>query len=298
MKLLVTIPHFYNPRGSRFHGSLREDQTRRVKSLEQSISAPHVLFGKPQAYFHVKPYFWSEANQRDSFDVDVVVCTSGDAHLLDRVALPASFYARQATQADPLLLGFECHAVLRERLGDYDFYCYLEDDLVITDPWFFTKLHWFNAWAGDDCVLQPNRYEVRPGAAVRKLYIDAELPVAMTRKYQDISHAPELQAEVLGRTVVFRRTANPHAGCFFLNRRQMATWVARPYFLDRDASFVSALESAASLGVMRTFRVYKPIPEVAHFLEILHADNRYLENLIHVGAAGEVQITARGAGRG
>jgi hypothetical protein len=297
MKLLITIPHFYNPKGSHFHGSLREDQAKRVMSLERCISALHVLFGKPQAYFHIKPYFWSEANQGESFDIDVVICTTGESHLLDQLSLPASCYTRRATNEQPILLGFECHAVLRERLGAYDFYGYLEDDLVVSDPWFFTKLRWFNAWAGSDCLVQPNRYEVCLDAPVRKLYIDAELPVAVTQPYQDLSQDAELQAEVLGQAVVFRRVANPHAGCFFLTGQQMATWAARPYFLDRDAGFISPLESAASLGVMRTFKVYKPAPATAHFLEILHADNRYLENLIQVDAAGGVSITPASAHR-
>ena len=51
--------------------------------------------------------------------------------------------------------------MLRDRLlaGDGDYFCYLEDDLILGDPWLFRKLAWFTREFGDDCLLQPNRYE-------------------------------------------------------------------------------------------------------------------------------------------
>ena len=47
-------------------------------------------------------------------------------------------------------------------------------------------------------------------------------------------------------------------------------------FLDGDCSFAGPLESAASLGVMKNFRIYKPAYANAGFLEIRHLHNRYL----------------------
>jgi hypothetical protein len=44
---------------------------------------------------------------------------------------------------------------------------------------------------------------------------------------------------------------------------------ARLDFFDRDTSFIGPLESAATLGIMRAFRIYKPAPEHAAFLERL-----------------------------
>ena len=50
----------------------------------------------------------------------------------------------------------------------------------------------------------------------------------------------------------------------------MKHWTEQPYFLDRERSFFSPTESAATLGLMRTFRVYKPELAMASFLEIEH----------------------------
>ncbi len=84
---------------------------------------------------------------------------------------------------------------------------------------------------------------------------------------------------MLGRRVVFERARNPHAGCFFLNARQMAFWASRPHFADRQSRFIGPLETAASLGILRTFAVYKAAPPCADFLEVRHHGTGYLAQL-------------------
>ena len=80
----------------------------------------------------------------------------------------------------------------------------------------------------------------------RKAYIDGDLPPEKTARYQDVSIEPVLRGRFLGAPVAFRRTTNPHAGCFFLTEGQMRLWSEQPYFLDRDATFYSPLEGAAT----------------------------------------------------
>jgi hypothetical protein len=149
----------------------------------------------------------------------VVVCTTGTNHLLGRLALAEASFTHHPTECPPPLLGFECHAVLRDRLGDYDCYAYLEDDLIARDPWLFVKLGWFTAQLGDGVLLQPNRYEVGPLGLVHKAYIDGDLDPAVTARFQDLTVAPLATGRLLGTTVNFQRARNPHAGCFFLNGR-------------------------------------------------------------------------------
>ncbi len=68
----------------------------------------------------------------------------------------------------------------------------------------------------------------------------------------------------------------------------METWARQPYFLDRDTRFIGPLESAATLGIMRTFRVYKAAAENAGFFEIEHFGTSFLGQLRRRGdtAAG------------
>jgi hypothetical protein len=281
MKILITIPHYYRPRGQtdegRKHGSVTRTLQVRVSALTACITALRELFGPPQCVLQHVAKTARRIEPRDPVQLDVVVCTAGKDHLLDQLTLPKDWLQQHSTTAQPLLLGYECHAVMRERLGSYDYYCYLEDDLVLSDAWLFRKLAWFGSWLGEGKVLQPNRFEAGLHAPIRKIYVDGDLPLECTSAFQDIREEPELVGEVMGHPLVLRRTSNPHAGCFFLSAAQMAHWAQQPYFLDRAASFIGALESAATLGIMRAFRVYKPAVENGDFLEVRHSGTAYLE---------------------
>ena len=270
MRLLFAIPHYFDPEGKGTHGSLRGDAAPRIRALADCLALLRQQFGRPQCEIDIARRTTIPANHSTAIQLDVVICTTGPDHLLDRLPLGPGYFVQQRTAATPPLLGFECHAVLRDRLGTYDYYCYLEDDLLIRDPWFFVKLKWFSDAFGDDALLQPNRYELARDRIVHKAYVDGPLQPSVSAPFQNVADAPTLEGEALGRTVAFRRPLNPHSGCFFLNARQMAMWAAQPYFLERNIRFVGPLESAASLGIMRAFRIYKPALDNAAFLEVEH----------------------------
>ncbi len=279
MKILAAIAHFFDAGGDGYYGSTSKNADPRRDALACTISAFHQLFGRTQKkLLNRKQRIMTAANAEESYDVDVVVCTTQGKHLIANLGLPAGFFEHRELRAEPLMLGFECHQVLRERIGRYDFYCFLEDDLVIEDPWFFAKLKWFAQAAGNAALLQPNRFELSVTEPIHKLYIDGHVSPDFAAKWQDITDRPQLATTFLDKKIAFERTNNPHSGCFFLNRAQMEQWVAQPYFLDRDISFAGPLESAATLGVMKTFRIYKPAAANAAFLEIRHANARYLGN--------------------
>ena len=67
---------------------------------------------------------------------------------------------------------------------------------------------------------------------------------------------------------VFRRAINPHAACYFLTEEQMKRWARRGAVSGSRHLFAGPLESAASLGIMKTFKIDKPADECAIFLEV------------------------------
>lgn len=273
MKILFAIPHYFNPQNHdpRGHGSLAaEHDTKRLQALTACLLNIQQLFGRPQCTIDIARRTTTPANHAVATHADVLLCTTNDKHLLDRLTVGPSYYTHQPTNAEPLFLGYECHAALRDRLGGYDFYCYLEDDLVLRDPWFFVKLRWFVTHVGETSVLLPNRYEVAQDQIVHKAYVDGPLHPQVTARFQNLGEHPEVVGEALGQKVRFQRPRNPHSGGFFLTHNQFTHWTKRPYFLDRSKEFVGPLESAATLGVMRMFRIYKPAVDTASFLEVEH----------------------------
>jgi len=135
---------------------------------------------------------------------------------------------------------------------------------------------------GRAVALQPNRFELTGDPAPYKLYIDGNShDPRISSGSPRITEDRRLAAPVLGRQIVFQRVENPHSGCFFLDAAQFAHWVAQPDFAVPSAAFSGPLESAATLGIMRHFRVYKPARENAGFLEIEHLDRRYLGKIFN-----------------
>jgi hypothetical protein len=276
MRIIFTIAHFFKPSNEGRHASQRKDPQPRLQALIKSLTALHQLFGKSQSIINIAQRLAFPVNQSQSHELDIIICTTKDHHLLNQLSLASHLYKHHPTNVEPLLLGFECQAVLQSCLGQYDYYCFLEDDLIIYDPWFFIKLNWFTQQAGDLNLLQPNRYEVSPYGLVHKAYIDGDLALRVTAPFQNVQEQQELKGAIMNTPITFRRAWNPHSGCYFLNANQMAQWANQSYFLDRNISFVGPLESAATLGIMKTFRVYKTSPEQASFLEIQHSGTGFL----------------------
>ena len=293
MRILAVIPHYFQRQhgpaaDGRRHGSVVNDPAQRIEALSSCIAAIHQLFDPTQSIIHIARKITIAANSPLTACVDVVVCTTGDAHLVQHLDLGPDAFEHRPTDADPQFLGVACRSVLRDRIGLYDYYCYLEDDLILRDPWLFAKLTWFNAHLGDDRLLQPNRYEVARKGIVRKAYVDGDLADNVIGRFVDVSDDPLVKGSYLGRDISFIRAKNPHSGCFFLNARQMGTWCSRADFLDRETAFIGSLESAATLGILRAFKVYKPAIDNAAFLEVEHFGTGFV-GLIRMPLEGELE---------
>ena len=141
MRILFAMPHYCPSVASerRRHGSLLGRREARARKLKHGLLAIRQLFGRPQCLIDIAGRTTTPTNQSTAGVADVVVCTTGDAHALDALALALGeeYFTRAPSSAEPELLGFECHRALRERIGGYDYYCYLEDDLLIEDPTYF-----------------------------------------------------------------------------------------------------------------------------------------------------------------
>ncbi len=275
-RILVAIPHFFRHRADGSHGSERRDPGPRVRALASAIALLRANLGTGQVTLDIAERVTKGANENLAHKLDIYVCTTGEDHLIGRLGLPADAFIHHQTRAEPKLLGYECHAMLRDGLSRYDHFALFEDDLFVHDPLYVAKCAWFTSQAGPDAVLQPNRYEIAPGGDPAKAYIDGDIRPHATSAFQNVADRPEVRLHAMGATVTFRRPLNPHSGCFLLSAEQMAHWVRQPWFLDRARDFIGPLESAATLGLMRTFRVYKPAWPQAAFLEIQHAGQAFI----------------------
>lgn len=276
MKILITIPHYFNFSKESIHGSGKNPQPR-IQALSECLFNLYSLFSPSQCMIDIRNKKTIKANSDFMHSIDVIICTTDDKHLLNQANIPKNFYSHhKATLENPKHLGFECQKILKDNIGKYDYYCFMEDDLIIRDPYFFEKIKWFNKHTKSTNVLQPNRYEISTSGRVLKSYVDGDINPRATENYQNINESPNLSMKNFGQKFLFKRPLNPHSGCYFLNQAQLEHWISQPYFLDMDVSFISPLESSATLGLMKAFRVYKPSPDNANFLEIQHYGDSFL----------------------
>lgn len=286
MRILLAIVHYWNPQGGGQHQSLRADPQPRLEALQQQLLCLRRL-GLGQSMLHMQDRAVYPANDAFRHSIDVKVITDGEHHVLDRLSEPyqACFEHVPTQPPNGRLLGFECQRVLADNLSaNYDLYGYLEDDLLIHDPCFFQKIHWFSALMGPQCLLLPQRLEFSPVPhRVDRFYIDGPIAEADLRPLVPQA-GPVRLVQWAGTHIAFEPPLNPHAGCFFLSKDQLSCWVEQPWWQDGDTSFISPLESAATLGIAKTFELFKPCLTHAGWLEVQHYGTSF-HGLIAAGAA-------------
>lgn len=279
MRILVAIVHHWNPEGSGRHQSLRPDPQPRIQALREQILAFSRL-GRHQLHLDLADQAAYAANLDHRHQIDLHLVTDGRHHVFDQLDAP---YRERLTHVpmatiDPLRLGFEAQRHLAAQLdAGYDLLAYFEDDLIIHDPMFFHKIHRFVDVAGLDCLALPQRFELLPiPSRIDKLYIDGVMPGEQLKLHLPDPVPPLHLQDSLWGDVTFESPRNPHAGCFVLRPDQLRHWSKQSWWLDGDCSFISPLESAATLGLLKTFRLYKPSFASAMFLEAQHWGTNFL----------------------
>ncbi len=282
MRLLFAVVHYYKSGDGR-HGSVAADPRPRIDALRGLIFQLHRLYGQPAGLLnHLQ-------RRVDGIDdgggiIDLRVCVHGDFHVLGHLTDCDGLYRREACNPEnPRLLGFEAQRVLieackaAERDGNpFDYVAYLEDDILLTDADFFLKLRTFNKAFGNSYLLMPNRIETmeRQGQ-LRRFYIDGDYNPTASEAYR-LSVNQRLCLSHLGEMVCFDQPSNLHSGCFFLNREQARTFASSGHAAEIDTSFHGPLESAATLGMLKTFQLMKPSPDNGLFLTVEHGGRNFM----------------------
>ena len=272
MRILISIVHHWDPEGDRLHQSTRPDPRPRRLALKNQLLSLQRL-GLRQGQLDIAQRKVTPVNQMFKHEFDIRIVTDGSHTVLDQLDTSWASLAREEVREpiSSMHLGFEGQKLLAENIdGGFDLFAYLEDDLIINDPLFFHKINWFANELGDDKLLLPHRVELSgPNNIVNRLYIDGPLP-SNDLKSLIPDPCPPLAMNLPLGPLYFTSPLNPHSGCFVLSQNQLSRWVNHSCWQDEDCSYVSPLESAASLGLSKVFGLYKPATACASWLELQH----------------------------
>jgi hypothetical protein len=282
MRLLFAVVHYFKPGNGR-HGSLAADPQPRIDALRQLILQTHRLYGQPAAVLNHRERRVDGVEDGGGL-IDLRVCVRGDCHVLDHLDDVKDLFQPVACEAeDPRWLGFAAQKVLVEAYQQaelagqpYDYISYLEDDIILYDFDFFLKLRLFNCTFGNQYLLMPNRIEtIESQGQLRRFYIDGNYNPSASVQYRQSIDA-RFSISHLGELVKFEQPSNLHSGCFFLNRDQAHRFAESGHAGVVDDSFHGPLESAATLGMLKTFQLMKPAPESGRFLTVEHGGRNFM----------------------
>ena len=277
MKVMLAIAHYFRPNASGVHSSMSQAMRQVRRNAIRSVVLHWRALCESAYVIDIESrQFIPGVTPR--IDLDIFILVHGSDHLLDREFIQKSqLKIVQVDAADPKMLPFGAHQLMAKNAHAYDWYMYSEDDLVVRDPLIFEKQHFFQRLFGATRVLQPNRYEFNENGPSIKTFIDGDLRKAFIEKFlsQVEEPQPHLTMTYAEKQITLTRALNPHSGFFMLSRDQLSYWLKRPSFMDMDCSFISPLESAATLGILKNFSVYKPTAPYFSFLEIEHLDTKF-----------------------
>jgi hypothetical protein len=276
MRILLTIAHFFRAEEGSNHSSTdahRRDQ--RAAAIRSVIDAWRGHYG-PVSNINVwQKRFEPMIGVTDQ--LDIIVLVNGDNHLLDADYCRARGVRLYDAKLDnPRMLGFTAHKLFADARSIYDVFAFSEDDLRPTGGDMLSRIIAFHDDFGWRRVLFPNRFEWNPRGPALKTFIDGMLRPGLLAPFE--AALPDerfVKGRQGARPLTFQRATNPHCGFFAITTEQLTHWMAQPHFGDQDCSFISPLESAATLGILKTFPIYKPFGRDMGWLEIEHLDTRF-----------------------
>lgn len=277
MRVIVVIPHYFHPEAGGAHSSV--DATRRAQraqAVERVLAAWRHDLGGPQAILNIERKRFETVNTVLN-EIALVVLTTGGRHLLDDATIQRHrVNVIECKVDDPRMLGYEASRLFADNAHKYDLFIFSEDDLLVNDALFLEKARWFFDTFGYRRTLMPNRYEWNPNGPSYKTFVDGDLkPRAWERWVVGTSAEEFLSATAFGISWTFRRARNPHSGMHILSREQVDHWRRQPHWGDHDVTFIGPLESAATLGILKTFSIYKTWGRSLNYFAVEHLDRRF-----------------------
>ncbi|MEG4227105.1 hypothetical protein QUA35_14205 [Microcoleus sp. N9_B2] len=171
---------------------------------------------------------------------------------------------QEEPECDPMFVEFRLQEEFVEKVEEFNWFLFIEDDIILSDAFTIEKLEKFNRESGyENAILYPNRYEMYQGT---KRYID--LTITHPLLINKLS-----SVEIEG--VKFAEFNNPHSAFYCLSKNQMKHWINSGRLFKNQVVNVGPLESAATFCLLECFSIYKPHPSNLNYFEVRHYDSKY-----------------------
>lgn len=191
--------------------------------------------------------------------IKILVATQSNRNVCDKLPEYQKKYISTIIRdnIDPMYIGFSIHEEFAKVMSQYNWFVFLEDDILVHDSFAIEKTKIFTSSHPINNLFQPNRYEMWQDM---KVYIDSG-GIDWTNLH--INNGIEIGC--------FR---NPHSAYFCLSKEQMKYWIERGGGRQYYDGLSNPLESAATFELGKVFTFFKPKNPLYYF-EVQHNDIKY-----------------------
>ncbi len=275
MRVLIAIPHVFAPQAGSLYSSQKEEKREtKTRALYQATHGNLIKHGE-RHFIHAsagkgKEVFTRELKTHYGVDMTIQIYTPESASLAYQLKPSPRIQIIDPKINDFTKIPIFSSRALLEQADKYDLVGYMEDDLLIEDHEFFSKLLYLDNLTNSNYAFTPHRCEYIPdrGDVILSGDPDGGRPDLFWDTKEEITVNWSLGI------VKFYRATNPHSGCYFLTRRQALKvskyWEERDWIADFELS--GPLEQAGSGILLPILKIMKPIPEHYRFLMVKHQD--------------------------
>ena len=275
MKVLIAIPHVFNPIEGSIYSSQNKDKLNIKKEALISATEGNLIKHGHRSFIHTSSgigtdVFTKEISNQESIDLKIQLYTPKIASLSKNISCNSRINLIELILDDYSKIPLITSKRLLEQADDYDIICYMEDDISIEDREFFRKLIYLDNQTNGDVAFMPHRCEYIPGKG--EVILSGDPEGGRPDLFWDTGERIKIQWP-LG-DIQFYRATNPHSGCYFLTRRQAISvrnyWIERNWISEYELS--GPLEQAGSGLLLPILKIMKPIPSNYRFLMVHHLD--------------------------
>ena len=281
MKVLIAIPHAFSHKEGSLYSSQNENKREvKTRALSQATHG-NLIRHQSNHYIHASKGLGTEVFTRmlrseDGFDITIQIYTPKEASLVNNIYHNSHINIlypdlQDFSEGNYTRLPLYASQKLLEQANEYDIICYMEDDILIEDRDFFSKLIYLDRQTDGTIAFMPHRCEYIPGRG--DVILSGDPDGGRPDLFWDTGEKVSINWPLKNK--VFYRATNPHSGCYFLTQRQALRvrdhWESKQWV--SNFQLAGPLEQAGSGLLLPILKIMKPIPSQYRFLMVHHLDD-------------------------
>ena len=276
VRVLVCIPHFFrraSPDSGVANGSNFDSIHQRLSDVGYSLRQMHAILAPIHFTLGTQGRVGNAVVEAipQVTQGDVIIVSVPGEHLMEELSSGGKIHAR-LWSGPPRQLGFACRRIFARHVGQYDLYCFIEDDTAVTDPAFFRKIAKFYRTHGEDKVLMPTRYEIF-GYPARGWRTYIGHPGFRSLRTPERPGPETLTLQDFDGEVLFEKTRDSQAGAYVITDSQLRNWMVQPDFAAPNKARLDAGADPMELAMIPMdglLPLYRPAKSNLDFLQVHH----------------------------